>query len=316
MKKELLILLFGLFFTISGFSQSCDITFNPESADYIAGNTYSVILCFKDYTATGLPSDEKAAWSDYYVNYTAEGTTATWEALGMGNTFANSYCIKVTFVAGPVDAIKIGATATGNTHGCTQTESNTYVTVPIELASFDVKQKNDEAQLNWTTLSEMNFDYFTVEMSLNGKDFESVTDVKGAGESRDRQDYNFTMPLNEKLKKFPFLYFRLKQTDLDGTTTYSDVVTLTTKTDNLFDFGIDNAYCNNSNIHLDVTSFVSESLDVKIVGMNGQTLYNQKAQVHPGLNSIDLPLETGYSGMCIVQLKNNSKVVTKKVFVN
>ncbi len=316
MKKELLILIFGLLFATTAFSQSCDITFNPESADFVAGEQYSVILCFKDYTATGLPTDEKAAWSDYYVNYTAAGTTATWEALGTGNTFASSYCIKVTFIAGPVNSVKIGATATGNDHNCTQSESNTYITVPIELSSFDVKQKDDEAQLKWTTLSEMNFDYFTVEMSLNGKDFESVTDVKGAGESRERQDYSFTMPLNEKLKKFPFLYFRLKQTDLDGAFTYSDVVTLTTKTDNLFDFGINNAYYNNSKIHLDVTSFVSESLEVKIISMNGQALYNQKVQVYTGLNSIDFPLETNYTGLCIVQLKNNSKVITKKVFVN
>ncbi len=315
MKKELLILIFGLFFTMTGISQSCDITFDPISADYVAGETYSVILCFKDYTS-GIPAYEKATWTDYYVNFTAAGTTATWEALGTGNTFDDSYCIKVTFVAGPVNSIKIGATATGNVNGCAQTESNTYNTVPIELSSFDVQQKNDEVQLNWTTLSEMNFDFFTVEMSLNGKDFESVTDVKGAGESRDRQDYNFTMPLNEKLKKFPFLYFRLKQTDLDGSFTYSDVMTLTTKTDNLFDFGINNAYYNNSSIHLEVTSFVSESLDVKIISMNGQTLYNKETQVYTGLNSIDLPLKTSYSGICIVQLKNNSKVITKKVFVN
>jgi len=316
MKKLLLILFFGTFISFNALSQSCDITFNPESTDFVAGEEYSVILCFKDYTSTGLPEDEKASWSDYYVNYTADGTNATWEALGNGNSFASSFCIKVTFIAGPVNAIKIGATATGTVNNCTQTESNTYITVPIELSSFDVKQKDDKAVLNWSTMSEVNFDYFTVEMSLDGEEFEPLSDVKGVGESRERQDYSFSLTLNEKLKRFPFLYFRLKQTDLNGSYTYSDVITLTTKTKDLLDFGVNNAYYSNSKIYLDIVSFVNEPLDVKIVSINGQTIYNQKIQVNTGVNSIDLPLDASYSGICVVQINNNQKVVTKKVFIN
>ncbi len=317
MKKLLLFLLFlSILFTFTANSQSCDITFNPETADYVAGETYSVILCFKDYTATGLPENEKATWEDYFVNFTADGTNAVWEALGAGNTFSSSYCIKVTFVAGPVNSISIGAKATGNTNGCVQVESNSYSTVPIELKSFTAENKGDIVNLNWSTLSEINFDYFTVEMSLNGEDFESVTDIKGAGESRDLQDYEFKMSLNEKLKRYPFLYFRLKQTDLDGAYTYSDIITLSTRTDNLLDFGVNNAYYSNNNIHLDIASFIAESLDIKIISITGQNIYNQNYDVTTGMNSINLPISTNYSGIAVIQIANNNKIITKKVFID
>ncbi|MBI2271871.1 MAG: T9SS type A sorting domain-containing protein [Bacteroidetes bacterium] len=91
--------------------------------------------------------------------------------------------------------------------------------LPIELINFTAKAvDNKYTQLEWTTSTETNNDYFTVERSRDGiHNFEQVATVKGAGNSSklltySTQDLN---PLNG------LSYYRLKQTDFDGKYTYS-----------------------------------------------------------------------------------------------
>jgi hypothetical protein len=89
----------------------------------------------------------------------------------------------------------------------------------IHLAAFDAVRRGDEVLLTWTTASEENNDFFTIERSANGVYFESVILVDGAGNSNSTLNYSTldTQPLGG------WSYYRLKQTDYDGTSTYSQV---------------------------------------------------------------------------------------------
>ena len=93
--------------------------------------------------------------------------------------------------------------------------------VPVELISFDAKMnKNEEVELNWQTANELNNDYFTVERSSDLIHWEEVVIVDGAGNSNTILSY-------DAIDKDPFSgvsYYRLKQTDFDGTVEYSHVV--------------------------------------------------------------------------------------------
>lgn len=89
--------------------------------------------------------------------------------------------------------------------------------LPIELKVFDAKVYNGDVVLNWTTTSELNNDYFSVERSINGYDFQEVFKMSGAGNSSEELYYSVT-------DESPYIgtsYYRLKQTDFDGTTSYS-----------------------------------------------------------------------------------------------
>ena len=55
--------------------------------------------------------------------------------------------------------------------------------LPIELLSFDAKFIENEVQTKWITATEVNNDYFTVERSVDGLNFESVGVVDGGGNS-------------------------------------------------------------------------------------------------------------------------------------
>lgn len=92
--------------------------------------------------------------------------------------------------------------------------------LPIELLSFDAKPEGDHVLTKWSTASEINNDFFTLERSKDGADFEKLKNVPGAGNSDRILNYSETdeSPLNG------ISYYRLKQTDFDGKTSYSDMV--------------------------------------------------------------------------------------------
>jgi hypothetical protein len=74
--------------------------------------------------------------------------------------------------------------------------------------------------LFWSTAIEKNNDYMAVERSVDGDNFSEIGRVKGAGSSLERIDYSF-------VDRFPYQgtnYYRLRQVDYDGTTTYHKVI--------------------------------------------------------------------------------------------
>ncbi len=84
--------------------------------------------------------------------------------------------------------------------------------LPVELVNFSVNNTNDFDIINWTTASEVNNNFFTLEFSKNGFDFIKLTDIHGAGNSSTTNHYNF---INYDISE-GHSYYRLKQTDFNG----------------------------------------------------------------------------------------------------
>lgn len=91
------------------------------------------------------------------------------------------------------------------------------VTLPVEWLSFEVSKENNAAQLKWSTASEKNNDYFTLEKSIDGKQWVALTELKGAGNTNSTSTYSW-IDNNPSIGKS---YYRIKQTDFDGKTDYS-----------------------------------------------------------------------------------------------
>ncbi len=92
--------------------------------------------------------------------------------------------------------------------------------LPIELSSFEVIQMGNFAELLWKTSSERNNDFFTIERSINGLDWEERHRIDGAGNSNTELSYR----LLDENTILGTTYYRLKQTDFDGVFTYSDIL--------------------------------------------------------------------------------------------
>ncbi|MFN8153566.1 MAG: T9SS type A sorting domain-containing protein [Bacteroidia bacterium] len=109
-------------------------------------------------------------------------------------------------------------------NGC---KDSTVVTIlgsplPVALLAFQGQTFNQYNQLFWTTASELNNDYFTLERSADGRSFTALGDIDGSGNSTDVRNYSF----KDYTPAAGLNYYRLKQTDFDGTSSLSKIIAL------------------------------------------------------------------------------------------
>ena len=93
------------------------------------------------------------------------------------------------------------------------------ILMPIIISKWMVTSLSESVLLEWTTSSEENNNYFLVERSINGKDWQSIGKISGAGTSSVEHSYSF-----EDTKPIAGIsYYRLKQTDFNGEYSYSSI---------------------------------------------------------------------------------------------
>jgi hypothetical protein len=155
--------------------------------------------------------------------------------------------------------------------------------LPIELLSFDaLLNERKEVDIFWTTTTEVNNDFFSVERSRNGVAFEQIAVVDGAGNSINTHQYKIT-------DSSPFIginYYRLKQVDFDGSQTYSIIRPVNIISDERFI-----AYPNpmNNELHISGDGFSAEGdLIIEIYDALGKLVYNNSLAMDAKFNSFTI----------------------------
>ena len=100
--------------------------------------------------------------------------------------------------------------------------------LPVNLVAFYGENKNQTNNLKWVTASEKNSDYFTIEKTTDGILFEPVGTRQGAGNSI----YHTSYLLVDDNVEPVINYYRLKQTDFDGNSKYSDLISIDNRLEN------------------------------------------------------------------------------------
>jgi len=93
-------------------------------------------------------------------------------------------------------------------------------TVPVELTAFSGKFQNSKIFLSWTTATEKNNNGFAIERSKDKKVFSKIGFIKGKGTTTQKNNYSYS---DENLIADNY-YYRLKQIDLDGSFSYSNII--------------------------------------------------------------------------------------------
>jgi len=97
------------------------------------------------------------------------------------------------------------------------------VPLPISLLSFNAVCENSVVDITWTTATEVNNDYFTIQRSADASTWEFVKNVPGNGNSNTVLYYATT----DDNPYSGTSYYRLKQTDFDGSSeTFSPVAVI------------------------------------------------------------------------------------------
>ncbi len=173
--------------------------------------------------------------------------------------------------------------------------------LPIELLAFTAQKSKSNVLLSWSTSTELNNDYFLIEKSTDGIEFEKLTKIDGAIDSKSQKDYKYT----DYNPVFGINYYRLKQVDLDGNFSYSNVEKVEFENENAVAISpnpFDNFIIVNSPLKYDNGS-------IQIVDLEGKTVYN--SAIPAGNNTTKFYLPNLNSGIYFVKIKNNN---FKKVF--
>lgn len=174
---------------------------------------------------------------------------------------------------------------------------NAYA-LPVTLISSSLDCSKDYVSFNWSTASEINNDYFLVESSMDGINWEEESKVKGQGNSQDRIDYSARIDkdINDQVN-----YYRLSQVDFDGTKEYLNT---------------HSSDCNETEIEIYPNPF---SEDVSIINFKGNTIevlnqlgQKQNVSILHQENSIVLNTELLDSGVYFVVLEGKAYRLLKQ----
>jgi hypothetical protein len=94
--------------------------------------------------------------------------------------------------------------------------------LPITLTYFNGELKGESVLLSWQTALELNNHFMAIEHSMNARDFQEIGRIDGQGNTEETKDYKLwhhhPLPGTN--------YYRLRQVDYDGTTTFYGLVAI------------------------------------------------------------------------------------------
>ena len=150
----------------------------------------------------------------------------------------------------------------------------TTVVLPIELVDFKANGSDNQVDISWITASEINNNYFTIERSAKGKDFEKIGTVNGSGNSNSISEYSFTD--NNPIQGIS--YYRLRQTDFDGKTTVSDIESVNISNKKNQKLTVYPNPSNGNNIQISIENDTDQISSLLIYDYSGKIILSSKIQ--------------------------------------
>ncbi len=182
-----------------------------------------------------------------------------------------------------------------------------YEVLPIELLSFAARIVDGHIQLSWQTASETDNDFFTLERSLDGRSFQEVCVLSGAGNSNVLNSYQFI----EYPEASGLYYYRLKQTDYDGNFSYSAVISVPYFVEEMLESA--RIWVNQQGIQINFDQWVNQ-VDVQLVQMTGRVALQQHLG---GEARFCIPTYTLNPGLYLVILSVGDQLMkTEKIYLH
>lgn len=171
--------------------------------------------------------------------------------------------------------------------------------LPIELSGFSAEyiRNEDVVDINWTTKSEMNSDYFVVERSTDGENFSGFIQVDAAGTSTNERIY---LAIDNQ-PPAGYVYYRLAMVDQDGKRRYSDikVVEVMEEENDLKVF----PNPADKELELQFTCLGDRPLSVSIFDQAGRKLIEENVNCQNGYNESKIDVQDLIPGTYVVQVK-------------
>lgn len=161
--------------------------------------------------------------------------------------------------------------------------------LPVKLSDFRVSVNDaSDVTLNWTTTYEQGSEYFDVERSFDGSNFESVGKVKAAGNSFTKKDYSYVDRLRNSVANKKDVYYRLRLVDANGRAEVTKVLVLRMfKTNTLKMVSVTpNPVVNDINVQVQLKE--NSYVVMKVTNSNGLEVARRSGRGNEGVNVFPL----------------------------
>lgn len=273
--------------------------------------------CFQVLAGTRIQLETNGTYT-LVINYNTTGNKALNVVVKCGNSdilpstcFSNNGNGIKTFSGLNCPTGNISAILTPGTGTCNDACSAQIIygpagaPLPVKLSSFSAVRSKEVVSLNWNTEFEIDSKEFVVERS-EATEFRSVGNVYSNGNSSTKKNYSF----NDKNENTGITYYRLKNVDLNGKFTYSEIR-------NVKGIGVVNdvtIFPNpaRSNSKISVVGVTANS-SIQLLDFSGKVLKNINSNT---VNLIDLSGTKNGTYLIRIIDKSTNEVVNKKLTVS
>lgn len=178
--------------------------------------------------------------------------------------------------------------------------------LPVNLLDFTVSPKGADALLQWSTAQEINSRNFIIESSDDAQHWHQIGTVAASGNSSMQTNYSFIDAgvMNSGKNR---MYYRLKEIDLDGKTTNSNIIYLKIKGNNQWNVQLYSNPVHDNKLRVMLTG-VRGTADLSINDLNGRVIYKRQIENQNGLITIPADIPAGVY-ILMVETSSGSKSI-------
>ena len=255
--------------------------------------------------ATGSPVYNITINKTDYTN--SQGNSNVYTIIKRVTGSGNSWTVQGSHVgnASPLTGTTITSTRNGLTSFSDFTIAYSGSPLPVTFTSLTGNIRNGQAQLNWTIADEHNVDHYQVEESVNGRQFQSFTQVDAASRSSYQTiDAQLHTGAN---------YYRVKAVDIDGKLTYSKIIRLE---NSAIDQQI-RVYPNPSQGELTLgLNIAAGNYQIRVINAVGQIVLQQPLTHEGGSRSLPLALPKLNAGIYQLEVRGGMQKYVRSVRID
>ncbi len=186
--------------------------------------------------------------------------------------------------------------------------------LPVKLVSFTGTVIENQVIVLWTTATEINNNFFQLERSPDGKNFEVIGIVDGNGTTNEQVDYEF----KDADPYFGLAYYRLKQVDYDGQFEYFDYILINNES---LRKGISATVCpnpttpDNLNFHFE-TGDQNSKISTTLYDLSGKIFYQKQFNFQSYEERIKIEPGRIPAGFYLLEVKQGFNKKTIRVKIN
>jgi len=297
------------------------VTYTITSADGSSSSTATVTITFvapTDFTATPAVVCNDDEFNVVVTIIGEPGTTIGYSLDGVTYTdvTTDENGVGIFEFSGTLDANSEGSytfyvqdPATGNVEETTNSVACTVTA--IELLTFDGRVETEGNQLYWTTATEIDNDFFTLERSLDGVNFQPIADIDGAGTSSVELDYAY-MDTDAPIGR---AYYRLGETDFNGNYQIASNVVELIRTTSSTDLTVWPVPAITEAI-ISWNQTTADKATISVYAADGKLVIANVTEVEAGKIEYLMDVQMLPAGMYMLQVTTSDKVMNTKLLID